>query len=124
VSGGLTVVVGCGDPALLAGLRRSDAFTVLALDTDPAKVAAARTALADQGLLCPVTEMTWDGKTLPFTDNLVNLVVLAGGANLPRAEIERVLAPGGALYDPKADAADRLWPPPEGVHRPRSTSPC
>jgi outer membrane protein assembly factor BamB len=37
----------------------------------------------------------WTGTTLPYGDNLINLVVVSGPSSVERTEIMRVLAPGG-----------------------------
>ena len=108
VRGGLAVVVGCDNPDLAAGLIKGTVFTVVALDPDPAKVAAAREALRAKGLHGPASVMRWDGERLPFAANLVNLIVLAGEREVERAEIERVLVPGGAVFNP-SDPGDRTW---------------
>jgi outer membrane protein assembly factor BamB len=96
VKGGLVVVVGCDDPALIAGLRANEGYLVQALDTDAAKVAGARKHIQSRGLYGKVSVDTFDGEHLPYVDNLVNLLVLPKEERrLPNEEIERVLAPGG-----------------------------
>ena len=47
----------------------------------------------------------WNGKYLPYVDNLVNLVVAEDPAPMP--EVMRVLCPGGVAYV-KAHGAGRL----------------
>jgi len=42
IKGGLVVVIGCDDPALLADLRGAGPYLVHGLDGDPGKVAAAQ----------------------------------------------------------------------------------
>lgn len=102
--GGLVVVLGCDDPALLAGLRPSDAYLVHGLDTDARAVAAAREHLAQQGLYGCVTAGRLAAGRLPFVDDLVNvLVVTDGDAAVPDAEMQRCLAPGGVLVDARRD---------------------
>ena len=41
---------------------------------------------------------SYDGKHLPYTDNLVNLVISNNSSDVPLEEILRVLAPGGVAY--------------------------
>ena len=105
VHGGLVVVLGCADPALLASLRRDHAFVVVGLDVHTDNIAEAQTYLRERSLFGPVTVMRWDGETLPFADNVVNLVVMrdAGGV-IPEKEMVRVLVPGGAAVtvDPES----------------------
>jgi len=96
VKGGLVAVVGCDDPALIAGLRANDSYIVHALDTDSAKVDRAREHIRSKGLHGNVSAATFDGEHLPYADNLVNLIVVPGGAcRVSREELERVLVPGG-----------------------------
>ncbi len=96
VKGGLVVVVGCDEPKLISDLALGKQFLVQALDTDPAKVAKAREAIRKGGNYGRVSAGLFDGKTLPYADGLVNLVVVSGaGAQVPAKEIDRVLAPGG-----------------------------
>lgn len=95
VSGGLVVHVGCGDGRLTAGLRASEGFIVQGLDTDAARVSRARRHVHSLGAYGKVTIDTFDGKTLPYADNLVNLLVVSRGYDVPRREMLRVLAPRG-----------------------------
>ncbi|MDP6545713.1 MAG: PQQ-binding-like beta-propeller repeat protein [Phycisphaerae bacterium] len=92
VTGGLIVVVGCDDAKTIAQLARSDKFLVQALDTDSAKVAKLRDALGKLDSYGRVSVSAFDGKTLPYADNLVNLLI---GGSVPASEVTRVLAPRG-----------------------------
>ena len=97
VTGGLVVHVGCGDGACLAPLA-GDGYIVHGLDADPARVAAAREKLRGMGTYGRVSVDRWDGKNLPYADNLVNLLVLPNAdRRLPSEEIARVLAPRGVV---------------------------
>ena len=78
VKGGLVVHVGCGDGALTAALRANDSYIVQGLDRDGAEVAAARKAIKAKGLYGVVSAGTFDGKSLPYGNNLVNLIVIDG----------------------------------------------
>ncbi len=95
VQGGLIVHVGCGDGKLTAALRANDRYVVHGLDTDPANVAAAREHIRSTGLAGKVSVDTFDGRRLPFVDNLANLVVADSLGDVPMAEVLRVLAPLG-----------------------------
>jgi outer membrane protein assembly factor BamB len=95
VQGGIVVHVGCGDGRLTAALRAGDAFTIHGLERDPALVKAAREHIAKLGRYGPVAVEHWTGSTLPYADNLVNLVVVSDPSSVERTEILRVLAPGG-----------------------------
>jgi len=98
VRGGLVVHVGCGDGALTAALRASDAYVVQGLDTDAARVAAARKRLAAQGVCGPVSARTFDGRHLPYVGNTVTLLVADDLGGVPMAEVMRVLAPEGIAF--------------------------
>ena len=99
VTGGLIVHVGCGDPGapgLTAALRGSDRCLVHGLDTDAGKIKQARERLQSLGVYGPVSVEKFDGKHLPYADNLVNLIVVSGEAvGVSTAELLRALAPGG-----------------------------
>jgi len=94
--GGLIVVIGCDDPDLITGLHANDTFLVHAIDTDPAEVENARKHIRAKGLYGRVSAAAWNGRTLPYCDNLVNLLIdESGGGQVAGEEITRVLAPGG-----------------------------
>jgi outer membrane protein assembly factor BamB len=95
VSGGMVVHLGCGDGKLTADLHAGDAYTVHGLDADPANVAQARNHVRSLGIYGPVSIEQFSGSVLPYTDNLINLVVVQDAGNVPRAEVMRVLAPEG-----------------------------
>ena len=95
VRGGLVVAVGFEDAAELAGLRAGDSYLVQGLDTDAAKVDAAGRVLKRLGAAGKVSAATFDGKHLPYTDNLVNLLVADSLGAVPESEVMRVLSPGG-----------------------------
>jgi len=121
VEGGLVVHLGCGDGKLTAALHVSDRYTVHGLEADPAKVAEARSYIQAQGIYGPVSVERYSGLILPYTDNLINLIVVqsAGGRLAADAgkvrmdEIGRVLAPGGAACvrrDGKWEKVAKFWP--------------
>ena len=96
VKGGLIVVVGCDDAKLIGQLARSDKFLVQALDTDLAKVEKLRGTLGKLDSYGRVSVAVFGGKTLPYADNLVNLLIdTSGGSQVPAEEVTRVLTPRG-----------------------------
>jgi len=116
-SGGLIVCIGCDEPEFLTELGGDDSRLVHALDTDPARIARARAVLREKKLYGKISVDTWDGRHLPYADNLVNLLICTGD-DLPVTEEEamRVLAPDGALCATR----DGKWtttrkPRPEGM---------
>ena len=98
VRGGVIVHVGCGNGRLTAALRSGAGYLVHGLDVDAKNVAAARQHITSLGLYGPVSADTFDGRNLPYIDNLVNLVVSEAPGAVPAAEIMRVLAPNGVAY--------------------------
>ncbi len=92
------VHLGCGDGKLTAALRANDSYLVHGLDTDAKNVQKAREHIRSRGLYGPVSIAQFDGKRLPYVDNLVNLVVAEKLGRVPMDEVMRVLAPGGVAY--------------------------
>ena len=111
VAGGLIVHVGCGDPDLLVSLHAGDAYLVHGLDTDAAMTANAREQIKSRGAYGKVSADTWDGKRLPYADNLVNLLVVNAGNRVPKAEVTRVLAPRGValIHGTKGETPAAGW---------------
>ena len=114
VKGGLVVVIGCDSPALLAGLRGAGPYLVQSLDVDPRKVSAARQYLGKRNLYGPVTVSRLRGAQLPYTDSLVNLIVITrNGPKIHTDEMMRVLAPLGVIADirkGKVEITRKPWP--------------
>jgi len=98
VRGGLVVVVGCEDSELLIGLgeREGKGYLVHGLDTQSDRIEKVTAALQAKGLCGRVSVARFDGRSLPYVDNLVNLVVIRDArCEIRDEEIMRVLAPGG-----------------------------
>jgi len=101
VKGGVVVHLGCGDGKLTAALHAADRHLVHGLDTDREDVDKARAYIDSLGLYGRVSAETYDGKNLPYGDNIVNLVVVEDASSVKGGEIERVLVPNGvALFKP------------------------
>ena len=116
VTGGLVVHLGCGDGQLTAALRANPGFTVHGLAKSEDDVQKARAEIAKRGLYGPVSIDRWDGRRLPYADNLINLLVCEDGDAPQMAEISRVLVPQGVAYVGR----DGQWqktvkPRPEGI---------
>ena len=114
IRGGIVVHLDCGDGSEIAKLLANDNLAVQGLDSRPEKVEAARALLSSEGIHGRVTASLYDGKKLPYADNLVNLLV-AGGKwrvagdrwrvtndkwQVTDKEIARVLAPNGVALVP------------------------
>jgi len=97
VKGGLVVHLGCGDGELTAALLANERYLVHGLAVDAKSLETARATIRKRGRYGPVSVDVQRGQCLAYTDNLVNLVVCEAASSVPRAEIMRVLAPGGVL---------------------------
>jgi len=119
VKGGLIVHVG-DDLETTCALRANESYVVQGLVRDAAEAARAREDLRKKGLLGPVTVIAWNGKRLPYADNMVNLLVVASGKwRVASGEVERVLAPRGVvMVSPKAGSASPKLPPLVTRHSP------
>ena len=96
--GGLIVHIGCGDGKLTAALFVDESFLVHGLEKEVNKLQQARQYVQSMGNYGRVSFSLFDGKRLPYIDNLVNLAVVEEGGDLSMDEIMRVLAPGGKAY--------------------------
>ena len=95
VRGGLIVHLGCGNGELTAELRATDSYLVHGLDVDSQRVRRARSHIQERGRYGTVSVDKLTGSSLPYNDNLVNLVVSEDPGTVSEDEILRVLAPGG-----------------------------
>ena len=109
--GGFVVHVGCGDGKLTAALRKSDAYVVHGLDTEAGNVRAARKHIRGLKHAGSVSAAVFDGRHLPYVDNMVNLVVCSQRYDLPEKEILRVLCPNGVALLGDGDKLKRLTKP-------------
>ncbi len=98
VRGGLIVHVGVNDGQLTAALGAGPRYRVHGLDTETANVERARRHIRSLGLYGKVSVTQYDGRRLPYTDNLVNLLVVEPPAAVTMAEAMRVLVPLGVAY--------------------------
>ena len=98
VTGGLVVHLGNGDGAATADLFINDRFVVHGLYRYRDAVQTARQQLKQKNLYGKVSVQHWDRADLPYTDNLLNLVVADELGEVPLQEILRVLAPHGTAF--------------------------
>ncbi len=98
VRGGLIVHIGSGDGKLTAALRASDSYLVHGLDTDARNVAQARQYIRSLGLYGKVAVEQSEGGSLPYVDNMVNLLVSEDLGAVPMDEVIRILVPDGVAY--------------------------
>ena len=112
IHGGLVVQVGCGDGSLAADLRASNSYLVHALDRDAAKIGRARKTIQTRGVYGPVSVGLFDGVHLPYSENLVNLLIVGAQFNIPSSEVMRVLVPGGVAI---INGERIVKPTPDGI---------
>ncbi len=98
--GGLCVLIGeAGDIAPAVRLLEAGPWVIHWLDAGKEDVENARRMLRARDLYGRATVEHWDGDSLPYSDNLVNLLIVRdGGQTVRRREFERVLAPGGSAF--------------------------
>ena len=97
VKGGLVVHIGCGDGKLTVALYANESYLVHGLDTDSVNIAKARATIRSRNLYGPVSVARYNGKTLPYGDNIVNLIVADTLGNVSTKEAMRVLTPLGVM---------------------------
>jgi outer membrane protein assembly factor BamB len=101
ISGGIIVLVNSGDATYDEAAATK--CTVHGLETDSKRIDALRKRLLASGRYGKISARAFNGKTLPYIDNLVNLVVIEGGVVSP-AEAMRVLAPRGIALIKRGDS--------------------
>lgn len=97
LQGGLVVHVGSTDGELTAALGQSDRYVVQGLARSSNGVKQARSFVKSQGCYGRVSVTLWTGPLLPYSDNLVNLLVVEPAQLVADTELMRVLSPGGTL---------------------------
>lgn len=113
IRGGLIVHIGCNDGKLTAVLRTGDSYLVHGLDRNIKNIKQAREYIKSRGCYGEVSVDYFEGRWLPYVDNLVNLVVAEDIGDVPMNEVMRVLAPNGAAYikkDSKWTKTVKPWP--------------
>ncbi len=116
IKGGLIVHIGCGSGDLTVALRQGNGCLVQGLDTEEDNVIKIRQYIRSHDLYGTVTADCFDGEHLPYTDNLVNLLVVSKPYDLKQAEIMRVLAPNGVAIVKQDDSWEqRVKPWPEEI---------
>ena len=103
VHGGLCVQVGANDLTIPLALGGTGRFVVQVLDEATDTFTQAQRELSRHGLYGLVSVDRWRNQDhLPYTENLVNLLVLRVDkpSDIPTTELTRVLCPNGALLVP------------------------
>ncbi len=90
VKGGLVVLADCGDYKAAQELAKAGPYIVHRLLRNSQDCIDDHNGLSNEHIYIGV----WDGNSLPYRDGIVNILV-ANEPSINKAEIERVLAPGG-----------------------------
>lgn len=94
---GLCVQIG-GSLRLTKQLSGNPQLLLHRMDTDAKAAGQARRWIADHQQGATILAEQWTGTDLPHADNLVNVVIASEDSAISRAEILRVLCPGGVAY--------------------------
>ncbi|MEJ2111534.1 MAG: hypothetical protein P8Z37_16815 [Acidobacteriota bacterium] len=106
VAGGLIVQVHSGDGSMLKPLKISDRYLVQGLEVSDKNVLETRRHLLSEKVYgTAVSVICFKGDSLPYVDNLVNLLVSENLGDIEMREVMRVLAPGGVAMIQKGN----LW---------------
>jgi outer membrane protein assembly factor BamB len=97
IKGGLVDHLGCGDGKLTSALYVNESYLVHGLDTRSVNIAKARAYIHSKNLYGPVSVSKYNGKNLPYGDNIVNLIVADTLGNISKEEAMRVLTPLGVM---------------------------
>ena len=115
-SGGIVVALDFEDGKFLADLATDAPFLIQGLVKDGDLVASARQAIQQAGVYGKVSCNAYNGRDLPYVDNLVNLLIVNESCQVPQAELMRVLIPGGRLVTKGSNGwKKRAKPLPEGM---------
>lgn len=95
IRGGVCVVVGEVDAAMLETIAASGPYLIHALSTQAGTVDAIRSELQGKRLYGRITVDPLVGDELPYADNLVSLVVVSSKTRVAEAEVLRALRPFG-----------------------------
>ncbi len=107
--GGIVVHLNCGEGKTTAEMTSGNDCLIHGLDKDAGKISKAREYLRSKNLYGRVSVARYDGKSLPYGDNLINLLIADSLGDVPLEEVMRVLTPKGtAIVDGKKTI--KPWP--------------
>lgn len=117
VRAGFFVHVTDSDTALGEHLQSQESIQVHTLVRDASVLDATRQRLVDADRYGPVAVDRWVGESLPYVDNLVNLLIVEADLPLEESEVLRVLVPNGVAMLHQADGSwsKLVKPVPENI---------
>ncbi len=95
VDGGLVVCIGEDALESTSNDWKKPGCVFQCLETTESKVCSLRERIMAAGCYGKVSVAQFDGKKLPYINNLVNLLIMDSRLNIPSSELKRVLAPYG-----------------------------
>lgn len=108
LQGGLIVQLGGQNTDAAARLSQSGRYLIHVLDPDAQVTQSAQQRLREQGHYgLAWAEHVRDPQRLPYAENVVNLIVVAG-YSVPAAELLRVLTPGGSVVVVNEDLVESI----------------
>lgn len=113
LSGGLVVALDFSDGPFLSELAMDKRFVVQGLLQSEAELEKARGQIKQKGAYGPVSCDRYNGKDLPYIDNLINVLLCKHTVGVSKEELLRVLAPGGMLMVERAGkwiSVVKPWP--------------
>jgi outer membrane protein assembly factor BamB len=96
IKGGIVVHLNCSDGLATAQMADNNNCLIHGLDKDASKIVKAREHIRSKNLQRRVSVARYNGKRLPYGDNMVNLLVADSLGDVPLEEVMRVLTPKGA----------------------------
>jgi outer membrane protein assembly factor BamB len=116
IDGGIIIHVGCGDGQLTSELAQADNVIIHGIDRDNQSIQQARQTIFTKNLYGKVSVDSLSSDTLPYIDNLANLVVVTEPTLVSNDEIMRVLCPNGvALIQKNGNWKKVIKPRPEEI---------
>lgn len=97
-NGGIIVHLDSNGSPLSADLAKGDNVLLQVLEPNDKALAATRQLLFAKGSYGQSSAMSYDGRQLPYADNLINMIVCEKKTTVPKAELLRVLRPFGTAY--------------------------
>ncbi|MGM0531952.1 MAG: PQQ-binding-like beta-propeller repeat protein [Bacteroidota bacterium] len=98
IQGGFIVHLGFNNPKLTSAFHANESYLVHGISSEENAVQSARRYIRSQDLYGKVSVEHWKRKELPYTDNMVNLLVAEEPGKTSMDEVMRVLAPEGVAY--------------------------
>lgn len=97
IQGGIVVHLNCADGRTTTEMASDNTCLVHGLDRDADNIGKARAYIQSKHLYGRVSVALYDGKSLPYGDNMINLLVAGSLGDLSQEEVMRVLTPKGAM---------------------------